>query len=71
MSIRVGVVGAAGYAGIEVVRLVLAHPEFELAAATSDELAGKRIDAVYPGFTGATDAVFTAHAQAPLTLISD
>ena len=67
MSIRVGVVGAAGYAGIEVVRHVLAHPEFELAFATSDELAGKRIDAVYPGFTGATDAVFTAHAKAELT----
>ena len=67
MSIRVGVVGAAGYAGIEVVRLVLGHPEFELAFATSDELAGKRIDAVYPGFTGTTDAVFTAHAEAALT----
>ena len=67
MSIKIGVVGAAGYAGIEVVRLVLGHPEFELVAATSDELAGKRIDAVYPGFTGTTDAVFTAHAKAPLT----
>ena len=54
MSIKIGVVGAAGYAGIEVVRLVLGHPEFELVAATSDELAGKRIDAVYPGFTGLT-----------------
>ena len=67
MSIRVGVVGAAGYAGIEVVRLVLGHPEFELVAATSNELAGKRIDAVYPGFIGTTDAVFMAHADAPLT----
>ena len=66
MSIKAGVVGAAGYAGIEVVRLVLNHPEFDLVAATSDELAGKRIDAVYPGFTGATDAVFSAHAEAPL-----
>ena len=67
MSIRAGIVGAAGFAGIEAVRLVLAHPEFELIAATSNELAGKKIADVYPGFTGATDIAFSAHADAPLT----
>ena len=67
MSIRVGVVGAAGFAGIEAVRLVLAHPEFELVAATSNELAGKRIASSYPAFAGATDLEFSTHADAPLT----
>ena len=67
MSIQAGIVGAAGFAGIEAVRLVLAHPEFELAAATSNELAGKKISDVYPGFTGATDLRFSAHADAPLS----
>lgn len=67
MSIRTGVVGAAGFAGIEAVRLVLGHPQFELVAATSNELAGKRIADVYPGFTGATDAEFCAHDAAPLS----
>ena len=66
MSIRVGVVGAAGFAGIEVVRLVLLHPEFELVAATSNELAGKQISSVYPAFTGACDLAFSTHAEAPL-----
>ena len=66
MGISVGVVGAAGFAGIEVVRLVLGHPEFELRAATSDELAGKRITDVYPGFEGATDMEFCAHGDGAL-----
>lgn len=67
MSIKVGVVGAAGFAGIEVVRLTVAHPNFELVAATSNELAGKRICEVYPAFTGCTDARFCTHDDAPLT----
>lgn len=67
MSIKAGIVGAAGFAGIEAVRLVLSHPEFELVAATSNELAGKPIADLYPGFTGATDLQFSAHADAPLT----
>ena len=66
MSIRVGVVGAAGFAGIEVVRSVLGHPEFELVAATSNELAGKRISDLYPNFLGCTDLEFSAHEDAPL-----
>ena len=66
MSIRVGVVGAAGFAGVEVVRLTVAHPEFELVAATSNELAGKRISEVYPAFTGCTDLEFCSHDEAPL-----
>ena len=67
MSIKAGIVGAAGFAGIEAVRLVLSHPEFELVAATSNELAGQPIADLYPGFTGATDLCFSAHADAPLT----
>ena len=66
MSIRVGVVGAAGFAGIEVARFVLGHPEFELVAATSNELAGKPIADVYPNFLGCTDLAFSSHDEAPL-----
>ena len=66
MSITAGVVGAAGFAGIEAVRLLLQHPDIDLMAATSDSLAGQRIDSVYPGFTGTTDLTFCAHAEAKL-----
>ena len=40
MSYKVGVVGAAGYAGIEAARLVLNHPEFQLKVVTSNADAG-------------------------------
>ena len=49
MSIKAGIVGAAGFAGIEAARLILSHPEFELTAATSNELAGRKLSDVYPG----------------------
>lgn len=61
MAIKAGVVGAAGFAGIELVRILLQHPSFELVAATSDALAGKPVASVYPGFAGATDLAFCHH----------
>lgn len=54
----VAVVGAAGYAGIEAVRLVLGHPRLSLALATSAADAGKPIASVYPALVGATDLSF-------------
>lgn len=61
MAYRVGVVGAAGYAGAELVRLLLAHPDFELVAVTSNADAGQPLSAVYPAFAGVTGLAFTAH----------
>ena len=66
MTLRAGVVGAAGFAGIELVRLLLAHPEFTLAAVTSDALADRPVAEVYPAFRGATDLAFSSHDQADL-----
>jgi N-acetyl-gamma-glutamyl-phosphate reductase len=40
---RVGIVGVSGYAGMELARLLARHPRFELAFATSDRWAGKRL----------------------------
>ena len=61
MSIKAGVVGAAGFAGIEAVRLLSAHPEFELVAITSSELAGTRLADAYPAFEDVSDLRFLAH----------
>lgn len=44
---RVSVVGAAGYAGAELVRLLLGHPEIEIDALTSETFAGQLISEVY------------------------
>lgn len=61
MAYKVAVVGAAGYAGIEAVRLLIAHPEFELVAITSNADAGQSLASVYPAFAGVSDLVFTRH----------
>ena len=61
MSYKVGIIGAAGFAGAELVRLVLQHPEFELAVITSNADAGTLLADVYPAFAGASDLVFTTH----------
>lgn len=50
--IRAAVVGAAGYAGIELVRLLLGHPEFELTVVTSGSDAGRAVEDVYPALAG-------------------
>ena len=48
---KVAVVGASGYAGEELVRLLLAHPHVDLVAATSRQFAGKSLAQVFPRFS--------------------
>jgi N-acetyl-gamma-glutamyl-phosphate reductase len=52
---RVAIVGATGYAGAELVRILSGHPEVEITAVTSRQYAGIRIDQVYPAFSGVVD----------------
>ncbi len=63
MAITTGIVGAAGFAGIELTRLALRHPDLDLAVVTSNELAGTPVASEYPGFIGATDLVFSSHGD--------
>jgi N-acetyl-gamma-glutamyl-phosphate reductase len=48
MKTRVGIVGATGYTGVELLRLLLKHPEVEVTALTSQKYAGIPIDQVFP-----------------------
>lgn len=64
MGIKAGVVGAAGYAGIELVRILLEHPLFDLCVVTSDANSGTRVDSMYPAFIGKTDLCFSATEDA-------
>ena len=50
---KVGIVGAAGYSGEVLVKLLLAHPHVQLAAVTSRTHAGKPLAAVIPALRGA------------------
>lgn len=51
--IRVGIVGASGYTGAELLRLCAAHPEVEVVAATGDSQAGTLAASLYPSLAGA------------------
>ena len=59
--IRVGIMGASGYAGAELLRLCAAHPSFDVVLATADSQVGQRAAAVYPSLAAAyPDLVFSA-----------
>ena len=47
---KVAIVGASGYSGEELVRLLLSHPHVELSAVTSRQYAGKSLAQVFPRF---------------------
>ena len=57
---RVGVFGASGYTGLELLRLLLPHPGFEVVAATSEQRAGTPVGEAFPALRGLTDLVFEA-----------
>jgi N-acetyl-gamma-glutamyl-phosphate reductase len=48
--VKVAVVGASGYAGEELVRILLAHPGVELAAVTSRQYVGQTLAQIFPRF---------------------
>ena len=48
MKTKVGIIGATGYTGVELLRLLLFHPEVEVTALTSQKYAGVLIDQVFP-----------------------
>lgn len=47
-KVRVSVIGATGYAGVELVRILAPHPMVEIAGITSDSYEGKSIQEVFP-----------------------
>jgi len=55
--IKVGIVGATGYAGAELVRLLCGHPHVTLTVLTSRQYANVRFDQVYPAMLGHVDMV--------------
>ena len=57
--IRVGIVGGTGYTGAELLRLLSAHPEVELAVITSRGEAGMAVADLFPHLRGRVDLSFT------------
>jgi N-acetyl-gamma-glutamyl-phosphate reductase len=48
---KIGVLGASGYTGSELVRLLIAHPQVEIALLTADRRAGQEMRQVFPQFS--------------------
>ncbi len=57
--IKTAIVGASGYTGMELVRLLLVHPGVQLVAATSRQEAGKSLASVFPRFRKAAGGGLT------------
>lgn len=58
--IKVGILGAAGYTGGELIRVLLSHPEAEIVFANSESNAGNLVSDVHEGLVGDTDLRFSS-----------
>ena len=55
--INVGIIGATGYAGTELVRLIYAHPQAQISAISSVSFQGQKISEVYPSYIYLNDMI--------------
>ncbi|MGI0118425.1 N-acetyl-gamma-glutamyl-phosphate reductase [Zooshikella sp. RANM57] len=63
---KIGIVGGTGYTGAELLRLLLAHPEAEVATITSRAEQGREVAELYPNLRGITSLRFDSPEEAPL-----
>lgn len=59
--------GATGYTGVELLRLLVSHPDVEISYVTSREHAGSRVDAMFPNLRGYVDLEFSAPSNEALS----
>ena len=56
---KVGIVGASGYVGGEVLRLLVSHPKVEISMVTSRQYVGEYLHRIQPSLKGFTDLIFS------------
>ncbi len=64
-KIKIGIFGGSGYGGSELLRILLFHPQVEIAFVTANEQAGKAVSEVHRNLNGLTDLRFIAAADHP------
>ena len=64
--IKIGVVGATGYTGVELLRLLGGHPQADLKLVTSRSEAGRPVVDIFPSLRGAVDLTFITPDIGPL-----
>ena len=67
---KIAVIGATGYSGEELIRLLQRHPGVELACVTSRQFAGQALGAVYPKFQGQKYAPLAFSASDPAAVVA-
>ena len=60
MAVRASIVGGSGYAGGELLRLLLGHPQVEVAQVTSQRFASRFVHGVHPNLRGSTRLKFSS-----------
>jgi N-acetyl-gamma-glutamyl-phosphate reductase len=60
---NVAIVGASGYGGGELLRLLLQHPDVTVTTAVSETYAGKPVSAAFPGLAKRTELTFTSYGD--------
>jgi N-acetyl-gamma-glutamyl-phosphate reductase len=70
-KIRIGIIGARGFAGGELLRLGLQHPQLAITYVTSESQAGTSVAEGFPGLRGATDLRFSAYDEAEAIVAAD
>ena len=66
MVIKVGIVGGTGYTGVELLRLLVRHPDVRIAAITSRKEAGTPVAQMFPSLRGFVDLEFQDPASSAL-----
>ena len=66
-QLNVGIVGASGFTGAELLRLLASHPNMNVVAVTGDTQAGQPVTGLYPGLAAAyDDMTYVRYEEAPL-----
>ncbi|HDP69425.1 MAG TPA: N-acetyl-gamma-glutamyl-phosphate reductase [Actinobacteria bacterium] len=56
--IKVGIIGASGYTGAELMRMLINHPDVEISYVTANKYAGQKVASLYHNFYGICDLLF-------------
>lgn len=56
---KIGIVGATGYTGVELLRILATHPQVDITFVTSRSNAGTRVDSMFPSLRGFIDLTFS------------
>lgn len=69
--IRVGIIGATGYTGVELIRLIAGHPQATLSILTSRQKAGASVSDIYPALNGVVDMKMEAFSMEKVCEMAD